>query len=185
MKKFSLLLGTFITVFFISCEGPAGPPGFDGLDGLDGEDGINILGQVIDIEGSFTPGNDYSIVYEFPQTIEVFETDVILIYILWEQLANGNDAPIDVWRLLPQTRLLNQGTLIYNYDHTFMDVNVFLEADFDLGTLTAADTQNQVFRIAVVPAEKLAGSKMDRSNINAVMSTLGVAEKDVQRFKMN
>jgi len=185
MKKISLLLGIFIAVFFISCEGPAGPPGFDGRDGLDGEDGINILGQVIDIEGSFTSGNDYSIVYEFPQSIEVFETDVILVYILWEQVANGNNAPIDIWRLLPQTRLLDQGTLIYNYDHTFLDVRVFLEADFNLGTLAGGDTQNQVFRIAVLPAEKLAGAKMDRSNIQAVMSTLGVSEKDVQRFKVN
>src|SRR5690606_11820354 len=109
----------------------------DGLDGLDGMDAE--IGKVIDIEGSFTPGNEYSIVYNFPQSIEVFETDVVLVYILWEQLANGNNAPIDVWRLLPQTRLLNQGTLIYNYDHTFLDVSVFLEADFNLGTLPGAD----------------------------------------------
>jgi len=183
MKKFNVLLGIFIAVFFISCEGPTGPPGFDGRDGEDGLDAE--IGKVIDIEGNFNQGNDYSIVYNFPQSIEVFETDVVLVYILWEQLANGNNAPIDIWRLLPQTRLLDQGTLIYNYDHTFIDVSVFLEADFNLGTLPGADTQNQVFRIAILPAGKLAGAKMDRSNINAVMSTLGVAEKDVQRIKVN
>ncbi|MCM4165209.1 MULTISPECIES: collagen-like protein [unclassified Arenibacter] len=184
MKKVTLVLGAFIALFIISCEGPAGPPGFDGIDGQDGEDGINILGTVIDIEGDFNP-SDYSINYEFPQTVEVFETDVVLVYILWEQLANGSEPPIDVWRLLPQTVLLDQGTLQYNYDHTFLDVSIYLNGDFDLGTLTSADTQNQIFRIAVLPAEKLAGSKLDKSNINAVMRTMGVEEKDVQRFKMN
>jgi hypothetical protein len=187
MKKVTLVLGAFIALFFISCEGPQGPPGFDGFDGQDGqdgEDGVNILGTVVDIEGDFNP-NDYSIVYEFPQTVEVFETDVVLVYILWEQLDNGNEPPIDVWRLLPQTLLLDQGILQYNYDHTFFDVNIFLEGDFDLGTLVAADTQDQVFRIAILPAEKLAGSKLDKSNVNAVMRTIGVEEKDVQRYKLN
>jgi hypothetical protein len=60
-----------------------------------------------------------------------------------------------------------------------------LEGDFDLGTLVAADTQDQVFRIAILPAEKLAGSKLDKSNVNAVMRTIGVEEKDVQRYKLN
>ncbi|MBC8768744.1 collagen-like protein [Arenibacter sp. BSSL-BM3] len=187
MKKVTLLLGAFIALFFISCEGPAGPPGFDGFDGQDGQDGldgVNILGTVIDIEGDFNP-IDYEITYEFPQTVEVFETDVVLVYILWEQLDGGSEPPIDVWRLLPQTVLLNQGILQYNYDHSFLDVRIFLDADFDLGTLTAADTQDQVFRIAILPAEKLAGSKLDKSNINAVMRTMGVEEKDVQRFKLN
>lgn len=186
MKKFSILLGTFIALFFMACEGPAGPPGFDGYDGEDGQDGIDgEIGTVIDIEGDFTPNNDYSIGYQFPQNIEVFETDVVLVYILWEQLPDGNNPPIDVWRLLPQTLILNQGILQYNYDHTFIDVNIFLDAEFDLGTLTAADTQGQVFRIAILPAGKLSGAKLDRSNINAVMNLIGVSEKEVQRFKMN
>ncbi|ASO06257.1 MULTISPECIES: collagen-like triple helix repeat-containing protein [Arenibacter] len=187
MKKVTLLLGAFIALFFISCEGPAGPPGFDGFDGQDGEDGldgVNILGTVIDIEGDFNP-SDYAITYQFPQTVEVFETDVVLVYILWEQLDGGNEPPIDVWRLLPQTVLLDQGILQYNYDHTFLDVRIFLDGDFDLGTLNAADTQNQVFRIAILPAEKLAGSKLDKSNINAVMNTIGIEENDVKRYKLN
>ncbi|MDX1327966.1 MAG: collagen-like protein [Arenibacter sp.] len=188
MKKLGLLLGTFVALFFMACEGPAGPPGFDGFDGIDGEDGkdgVNILGTVIDIEGDFTASNDYLIDYTFPQTVEVFETDVVLMYLLWEQLPDGNNPPIDVWRLLPQTLLLDQGILQYNYDHTFLDVNIFLEADFDLSTLSPADTQGQVFRIAILPADKLSGAKLDKSNINAVMNFLGVTEKEVQRVKIN
>lgn len=187
MRKISIVLGALLSLFIISCEGPVGPPGFDGLDGLDGrdgQDGINILGTVIDIEGDFV-ADDYSIFYEFPQTVEVFESDVVLVYLLWDQVEDGNGEPVDIWRLLPQTRLLDQGILQYNYDFTFFDVNIFLEADFDMSTLTAGDTDAQVFRIAVLPAEMAAGSRLDRSNVRAVMSTLGVTEKDVQKVKLN
>ena len=187
MRKISIVLGTLLSLFIISCEGPIGPPGFDGLDGLDGrdgQDGINILGTVIDIEGDFV-ADDYSIFYEFPQTVEVFESDVVLVYLLWGQTEDGNGDAVDIWRLLPQTRLLDQGILQYNYDFTFFDVNIFLEADFDISILPAGDTDNQVFRIAVLPAEFAAGSKLDRSNVKAVMNTLGVTEKDVQKVKLN
>ncbi len=187
MKKFTLVFSAVLTLFLISCEGPEGPPGFDGrdgLDGLDGQDGVNILGQVVDIEGTFDAGNEYAIFFEFPQSIEVFETDIVLVYILFDQTEDSNGDPVDIWRLLPQTRILDQGLLQYNYDHTFLDVNIFLESDFDLGTLLPGDTDNQVFRIAVIPADASQGSKMDTSNIDSVMSTLGVEEKDVPRIKL-
>ena len=187
MRKISIVLGAFLSLFIISCEGPVGPPGFDGFDGrdgLDGQDGINILGTVIDIEGDFV-AEDYTIFYEFPQTVEVFESDVVLVYILWEQFEDDNGDPVDVWRLLPQTRFLNQGLLQYNFDYSFFDVTIYLEADFDRSTLLPADTDNQVFRIAVLPAEFAAGSKLDRSNVKAVMHTIGVTEKDVQKVKLN
>lgn len=187
MKQIKLVLGSMLSLFILACEGPAGPPGppgFDGFDGLDGQDGVNILGQVIEIEGDFTAQNDYSIFFDFPQTIEVFESDVVLVYILWDQTEDGNGDPVDIWRLLPQTRLLEQGILQYNFDHTFFDVSIFLESDFDLGTLQAGDTDNQIFRIAVLPADFAQGSKLDTSNLNAVMSTLNVEEKDIQRIIM-
>ena len=40
MKKLNLFLGTLVTIFFISCEGPQGPAGFDGFDGAPGQDGV-------------------------------------------------------------------------------------------------------------------------------------------------
>ena len=89
---------------------------------------------------------------------------------------------MDVWRLLPQTRLLNEGILQYNYDHTFFDVSIFLESDFDLGLLQAGDTDNQVFRIAIMPAEYGQGARFDRSNLQSVMDVLNVEEKDISRI---
>ncbi|HSR60764.1 MAG TPA: hypothetical protein VLL47_08405 [Robiginitalea sp.] len=186
MKKFSLLLSLAAVLFTLSCEGPAGPPGppgFDGRDGLDGLDGINILGQVYDITGDFTPGNNYTLFSVFSEdapSVEVFETDVVLVYILWEQVDDpGGGAPIDVWRLLPQTRLLNQGILQYNFDYTFLDVSIFLESEFDLGTLLPGDTDNQTFRIAILPADGVGAAKLDVSNMQAVLDYLGVQESKV------
>ncbi|NKI31903.1 collagen-like protein [Croceivirga thetidis] len=189
MQKLKLLLGSLVALAVISCEGPAGPPGppgFDGLDGLngiDGADGINILGQVLEIQGTFDANNNYSIFYEFPSTVEVFESDAVFVYLLWEQVddPNGGD-PIDVWRLLPQTRILDQGLLQYNFDHTFLDVSIFLESDFDLATLLPADTDDQVFRIVIVPTEFSEDPNFDPTNLNAVMDEINMGEDDIQRI---
>jgi hypothetical protein len=185
MKQIKLLFGAILALIILSCEGPTGPPGPPGFDGLDGQDGINILGQVLEIEGTFTPGNFYSLLYEFPQTVEVFESDVVLVYLLWDVVEDSNGDPLDIWRLLPQTRILDQGLLQYNYDFTFLDVSIFLESDFDLGTLNPADTDNQVFRIAIVPAEFAQTSKIDTSNIEAVLSSLNIREIDVNRIQLD
>lgn len=184
MKKFSLLFG-MMALFLVACEGPVGPPGFDGLDGLDGQDGLDApLPKVIDIEGTFDVDNDFGIRYTFENNIEVLETDVVLVYLLWDQADGSDGQPIDIWRLLPQTRLLDQGTLIYNYEHTFVDVDVFLEGDFDLSTLLPADTEDQIFRIAVLPAETTGKTAIDRSNIESVLSYLGVAEADIKKVEL-
>ncbi|WP_276391142.1 collagen-like protein [Eudoraea chungangensis] len=185
MKQIKLLLGSLLIIFIFSCEGPTGPPGPPGFDGVDGLDGVNILGQVLEIEGTFSPSNNYSLFYEFPTTVEVFESDVVLVYILWDETVDGNGEPVDIWRLLPQTRILNQGLLQYNYDFTFLDVSVFLESDFDLGSLQPGDTDNQIFRIAIVPAEFAQASKIDTSNIIEVMNSLNISEEEVGRIVLN
>ena len=189
MKKVGLLFGLIISMIIISCEGPTGPPGPPGLDGLDGLDGVNILGQVYDIQGDFTPGNNYTLFSEFAidaPSVEVFETDVVLVYILWEQVDDPNGgAPIDVWRLLPQTRLLDLGILQYNYDYTFLDVSIFLETDFDPALLSPGDTDNQIFRIAILPADGASSAKLDTSNMQAVLDFLGVQETEVPRYVLD
>jgi hypothetical protein len=193
MKKFNVVLGSLITLFFLSCTGTQGPPGFNGFDGLDGfdgrdgangADGVTILGQVLDIEGSFTFENNFAILYEFPQTVEVFESYIVLVYLLWDQTEDGNGEAVDIWRLMPQTRILDQGLLQYNFDHTFLDVNLFLESNFDLTTLQPSDTDNQVFRIAVLPSDLTEG-KLDKSSIQSVMGRLNIVEENIQRFKAN
>ncbi len=185
MSSIKTIFGIILALLVISCEGPQGPPGFDGRDGIDGQDGVNILGKVLEIEGTFSADNDYSILYEFPQTVEVFDSDVVLVYLLFDQTEDSNGDPVDIWRLLPQTRILDQGLLQYNYDFTFLDVSIFLEADFDLTTLLPGDTDNQVFRIAVVPAEFASDPSLDLSNIEAVMGRMEISPNEIPQIALD
>jgi len=138
MKRIFLLLSLTLVLILSSCEGPQGEPG------------INILGQVFETTVDFTSGNDYSQLVQFPSYVEVYESDVILVYLLEGVTSSGDD----IWSQLPQTFFVPQGTLIYNFDHTFFDVQLYLYADFtDLSTLGSEFTNDQTFRIAVVPAE--------------------------------
>lgn len=178
----ALFLGTLavlLSLTTLSCEGPIGPEGPPGRDGLDG---VNILGTVFEAQGTFSAANQYSLLFEFPNTLEVFETDVVLVYLLWDTTQDGNGQSVDIWRLLPQTRIIDQGLLQYNFDHTFFDVSVFLETDFDPAFLLPGDTDNQVFRIAVLPADPLNGSRVNLSDYEQVMQFMGATEKDIIRL---
>src|SRR5690554_4981214 len=110
MKKFGVLLGILITVFFISCEGPAGPPGFDGRDGADGLDGSEFEAIVFEVEIDLNLISGSNL-YEFAEPfsahgITLFPDDAILVYRL-EEVDNN----LDVWRQLPQPFFADQGLL--------------------------------------------------------------------------
>lgn len=144
MKK---LMSIFlISIILIACQGDVGPPGPPGLDG------VNILGEVYEIEANFTPVNNYGVVTEFPTNIEVFESDVVMVYLLEDQISDPT-GPVDVWSPLPQSFFLNNGDqLVYNFNHTFFDAEIFLDGNANFDLLPLGFTQNQVFRIAILPA---------------------------------
>jgi len=161
MKKFIIIL---LSVVLLSCEGPRGPQGPPGFDGL--------IGSVFDVEVNFTPGNGYSNLITFPNNIEVFESDVVMVYLLEEQISDPT-GPIDVWTPLPQAFFVNGGLqVVYNFNYTFLDVNLFLDGNVNLDNLGPAFTQNQVFRIAVIPAEFLDTFDVDILNYEDLMSTM-------------
>ncbi len=143
MKHLFLFLGITASLLFSSCEGDPGPPG---------EPGINILGQVFEANVNFTNGNGFSNLVTIPSNIEVFESDAILVYWL-EDVVSGIDGPIDVWSPLPQTIYVDNGSFQYTFNHTFIDVQLFLQGDINLNDLGPGFTDNQIFRIAVVPSE--------------------------------
>lgn len=185
MKKITLILGAFLTLFMVSCEVNS-VDGRDGLNGFDGEDGLDApLPKILEFTDTFDASNEFGFRYTFESNIEVLTSDVVLVYILWDVVDADDGGTIDVWRLLPQTRILDQGLLQYNYEHTFVDVDIFLEADFDLATLPTADTEDQTFRIAVLPAETTGKSSLDRSDMDSVLAYLGVAEKDITKVERN
>ena len=162
--KHILSLLTVFTLLFTACEGPQGPPGFDGLDGLDGE---VIASSAFEIVLDFTPGNNYEFLE--PYGFNVLPTDVTLVYISWE-VDNGQD----IWRLLPQTEYFDDGVLVYNYDFTQNDVRFFLDGTTDFSLLDPSYTDEQVFRVVVVPADNV--GRLDISNLEAVQDAFGITE---------
>lgn len=171
MKKIFVLL---ISVTLLSCEGPQGPPGPPGFDG------INILGSVFDVSVDFTPNNGYSNLIAFPNNIEVFESDVVMVYLLEEQVSDPT-GPIDVWTPLPQTFFLNDGSqVVYNFNHTFLDVNLFLDGNTNLNALGPDFTNNQIFRIAVLPADFAEQFDVNLENYNEVIQALQAQNADFE-----
>ena len=125
-----------------------------------------------------TSGNGYSALLDFPHTI--YSSDMVLVYRLFDVI-NG----ADVWRSLPQTVYLNQGELDYNFDFTRSDINIFLDSNFDLNTLSSSWAQNQVFRIVIIPGylTNKNSKTIDFNNYNAVVKAFNIDSKHIKKLK--
>ena len=134
-----------LNLLFSSCQGPEGPPGVTG---------VNILGKVIEVSIDLDQSNSYQQVVTLPLDVEVFESDAILVY-----RHEGIFDTADIWTPLPTTYFdAGGGTFLYTFNHTYFDVKFFLDGNFNLNTLGPEWTQNQLFRIAIIPAEYGDGS---------------------------
>lgn len=147
MKNLIITLTVLFGLTITSCEGPVGPPGPPGFDG------INILGQVfertVDFQYDFDFNYYLSPLITIPSSVEVFESDVLLVY-RYEGTENG----LDIWGQIPQNFFLNDGLIIqYVFNHTFVDVQLIIDGNLIGDELGPQWTRNQTFRIAVVPAE--------------------------------
>jgi len=188
MNKISIALGAFLSIFLISCEGdpgPVGPPGLDGLDGLDG-----IQGQVVEVDNVnfdwFPDMNNFSALINFGDVtdFEVIESDAVLVYRYVDTVDLDDGTTADIWSQIPQNYFLAEGTLQYVFEHTRVDVEIFIDGNFDLSTLSTEFTDNQSFRIVFVPSEFAQAGKMDVSNLGNVMSALGIGEAQVQKIDL-
>ena len=157
----SLVLGFGLT----SCEGPAGPPGPPGFDGVDGADGL--IGTIFEAQIDFNKANDYQDIVDFPSTIDVFDSDVVVAYVL-TAVEDGTD----IWEPLPQTLFFDTDILLYGYDHTSFDIRLFLDGTSDLGTLDPENTDGVIVRVAFIPADFAAA--LDVNKFEDVMSALKV-----------
>jgi len=165
MKHISYLVLAFATFFMMSCEGDPGPQGPQGPAG-----GL-LVSSAFEIVIDFNETNAYSFIEAYG--FDVYPSDVTLVYILWDTV-NGQD----IWRLLPQTVEFDDGTLTYNYDFTQTDVSFFLDGTTDFNTLGPEWTQDQVFRVVVVPADNVDG--LDVSNLDNVMQMTNIDSFDIR-----
>lgn len=177
MKKIGTLILSIL--LFVACSGDVGPRG------PQGPAGINILGKVFETTINFTPQNDYGALINFPQDIEVFETDVVLVYLL-ENVISDSSGPIDVWTLLPRTFYLQDGSQIaYNFTHTFFDVELFLDGNANFSTLGSEFTLDQTFRIAILPADAAENPNLDVRDIEQVIQLLETQQEDFSVQKID
>ena len=161
-------------ITFQACEGPMGPPG------LDGQDAVNIVGEVFEVEADFNSQGNFGFVD--PYGFDILESDKVLIYML----SGTDDESRDIWRLLPQNYYVQQGIFTYNYDFTLTNYSVFLESNFDLNTLTPEYTDNQVFRVLIIPADRIdVEARIDYSDHDAVLGMLNVNENTIPRRQLN
>ncbi|MDT0691786.1 collagen-like protein [Salegentibacter sp. F188] len=156
--------------------GPAGGP--EGPQGPQGEPGESITGTVLDLEVSnFTDDNDYTLFLDFEtEGIDVEEDDVVFVYMAVGQYDDSDGIPYYVWRQLPQIYYTDDGEQIqYNFDYTFFDVTIFIDSSIpyeDFDTIDATYTDNQLFRVVIVPATFAEAQGVDISDYNAVMDKL-------------
>ena len=159
MKKLTLLLFSF-AMLLTACEGdpgPAGPPG---------QDGVYIVGQSFERVIDFTPGNNFQATVEVPLSIELYESDMVLVYRFLGQVDG-----YDVWKILPETIYTNSGEFQYNYEHNFDFVTIFMDfsSTFNFNDLFLSDTLDQIFRIVVLPVDFVNNIDLDVTNYNDVM----------------
>jgi hypothetical protein len=171
MKKLYTL--SLLALFLISCEGSVGPPGPPGPPGPSGEDGTGLLGLVFEVEADLFAGNNFEYFVEIPSEIEVFESDVVMVYRLMGVFEGS-----DIWEPLPQTIFRDSGILLYGFDYTLFDVRLFLDGTADFGRLDPDDTDNLIYRIAVIPADF--AKDIDVKKMSKVMEVLKI--KDVKRM---
>ncbi len=178
MKKIGPFIVVFLSLFILSCEGPQGPAGFDGIDG----DVFEAEAFEINVDMTFNSNaNTFEyLASNYSNGITVLESDVVLIYRL-EEVING----LDIWRQLPQPIITENGTAFYNFDFTSGDYSIYLEPEFDASLTSTNLTDNQWFRIVVVPAVILNSGTFDKTNLSSLLENVGIDENSIETFTIN
>lgn len=136
-----------------------------------------VINDVKEVTISFNAGNNFKKLITFNRPI--YTSDMVLVYHLYDVI-NGTD----VWRQMPQTYYIGtNGQLDYNFDFTNFDVNIFLGANFNLNTLSAVWTQNQTFRIVVIPGRLTGKVAVNYSDYQDVIQTYQLNDNVVKNRK--
>ncbi len=188
MTKLKTLLGLAVLAIVIACEGPEGP---QGPPGFDGEDGVNILGQVVEVENisfDYLDGNLWTsnpISFEEVGITEVFESDAVLVYRYDGEVELSDGSTASAWSQIPQNFFTAEGTLQYVFAHTFVDFEIFIDGNYDLSNIDIDFTDNQLFRIVVVPAEFAQSADFNATDFNAVMSNLKLNVDNIEKISLD
>ncbi|MFO7847800.1 MAG: hypothetical protein R6V27_14635 [Balneolaceae bacterium] len=156
-KTFKFLLSVVTLFLLLTGCGERGPVGPEGPRGPQGPAGPEILPVSFEFEADLLQSNGFEFFQDIPADIEVFESDVMLAYVLEDYIEEDD---LEVWRKLPLTEFNSSGTTILDFDYTAADIRVFQHANYDLG---AADQYEELLIRAVhVPAEMLTTMKLNK-----------------------
>lgn len=180
MKKMIKFLLSAIAFFLMlsGCgeQGPVGPRG------PEGPAGPSILPTSFEFEVDLNQSNDFSFVREIPSGIEVLNQDVMLAYVFEDYIEEDD---LDVWRKLPLTEFNANGTLLYDYDFTRVDIRVFLDANYKLGA--SDEFQDLLIRAVHIPADFLNSGNFKTQALEA--ETFGelqqMLESDIRKLDQN
>ena len=167
MKRITLLLAFIGMISLQSCTNED-----DNVD-------YDTFSTVFEVTRSFNAGNGYSSLITYPQSISpIYASDMVLAYRL-DAVVNGTD----VWKLMPQTFYFGDGTLDFRYDFDFTqyDIDIYMEG-FDLGTVSANYTNNQIFRVVIVPASFINKTTVNYKDYNAVIKAFKIDESKMLKI---
>jgi hypothetical protein len=156
MKNLIKRLTIFIlfTLFIASCgrRGPVGPEGPPGVPGPE------VLPTAFEFNATLMPSNGFEFFENIPDQIDVFDSDVLLAFILEDYIPEDD---LEVWRKLPITEFNSRGTLLIDYDFTLIDIRIFLDASYNLNITDGLD--DVLIRAVHIPANFLGKVKSNQS----------------------
>jgi hypothetical protein len=205
MKKIlQFVMVLAIAMGHIACEGDEGPPGPTGAAGPQGpagpagpqgEPGESSTARVLNFMVNFQPDDDgnYFTGIEFAQNedidLTIADSDVVLVYALAGVNEEDPENPIPFWSPLPQTFTAEDGgTATYNFAFSEQVLLLYIDSELDLADYPGL-TQEQVFRLVVVPGELLNGRKstpsVDLTNYEAVIKHYNIDDSNVREIRIN
>ena len=160
-------------------RGPVGP---EGPRGPEGPPGPEVIPTSFEFEADLLQSNGFEYFQDIPSQIEVFESDVILAYVFEDYI---EEQDLEVWRQLPLTEFNNDGTVLLDFDFTFVDLRIFMDANYNLGS--SDEYEGLLIRAVHVPAGFLNNQKTmqlnDAKTFSELETMLGVEVESVSPVK--
>jgi hypothetical protein len=160
MKKLIKFLFTAVTMFLLlsgcSERGPVGP------QGPEGPPGPEVIPTSFEFRADLLQANGFEYFHDIPPQIEVFTSDVMLAYVFEDYI---EEEDLEVWRQLPVTEFNSRGTVLIDFDFTFVDIRIFMDANYNLGAMD--EYEGLLIRAVHVPAGFLNSQKLSPQQLKA------------------
>lgn len=169
MKKIGILLFC-MSFFLVSCSSDD-----DFVD-------TDTIGVAFEVTANFNESNDYRESYIIDPPL--ISGDMVLIY------RRDPQQTADVWELLPTANFFffnEEGAIngFINYRYEFSPSNYDIILEFDTPEPIATSfTNNQLFRVVIVPSDLVQSFNSDFKDINEVLSKLSINESDIENIRL-